>query len=78
VIPTQVLTIAGPFRDNRRGSIVVQSDAGDMAEIVITLPPGKDLPGQTTRIVVAGEHLKELRKELGKAVIKPKSVRAVA
>lgn len=78
MIPTQILTTAGRFRDNRRGTIRVDVTAGDMAELVIIIPPGHELPGQETRIVLAGEHLTVLRRDLGKAIVKPKRIVAVA
>jgi hypothetical protein len=49
-----------------------------MAEIVISIGPGPGLPAQETRIVLAGEHLNMLRRELGKAIVKPKRIVAVA
>ena len=62
-----IVTTSGRFRDNRRGMIRVEVTAADMAEIVITQPPSADGPATTTRIVLAGDHLDELVRDLGKA-----------
>ena len=76
--PTQVLTVAGPYRDNRRGTITVETTAGDMAEIVISIGPGEHAPATVHRIVLAGEHLSAVHKALGAARIKPACRMAVA
>lgn len=78
MIPTQILTTAGPYRDNRRGTIVVETTAGDMAEIVITIPPSEHSPATSHRIVLAGEHLAAVHKALGAARMKPARHMAVA
>lgn len=56
-VPVQVCATAGRFRDNRRGILTVEHEAGDMAALVIHQAGGFDIPPTTTRIVMAGAHL---------------------
>lgn len=56
-VPVQVCATAGRFRDNRRGAMTVEHEAGDMAALVIHQAGGFDIPPTTTRIVMAGAHL---------------------
>lgn len=61
-IPAQQLIEAGPFRANSRAQIHVEADALDLARI--TVQSGEF----TTTIVLAGEHLEQLQKQLRKIV----------
>jgi hypothetical protein len=58
--PVQIESIAGRWRDNRRGVLEVRVTAEDMAEIVVHQPGHFDQPPTTTRIVMAGAHLTDV------------------
>lgn len=61
-----IVTTSGRFRENRRGMIRVDRLADDLAEITITEPPSLDAAATTIRIVVSGDNLDALYRELGK------------
>ncbi len=83
-VPTQILTVAGRYRENRGGRLTVQITARDMAEIVIHMPPTFDgAPGAEQRIVFAGENLLGLiaalaEAETYRAGVEPYEVEVVA
>jgi hypothetical protein len=60
----QILTKAGPYTDNRRGSLAVERFALEQAEIVITIPPTVNGLGTQHRVNLAGEHLTDLVERL--------------
>ena len=59
-----MVVTAGRYRDNRRGVLEVRPMAVDLAEIVIHQPGHFDVPPTTTRIVLSGEHGRDVIADL--------------
>ena len=66
-VPAAVVTTSGRFHDNRRGTVRVTETALGMAELVVVTPPAFGADAVTVSIVVAGEHLAQLARQLSRA-----------
>ena len=53
--PVSMVTMAGRFRDNRRGMLQVRAMDHNFAELVIDQPPAFGQPGIRTTIAMSGE-----------------------
>lgn len=55
-IPVSMVTVAGRFRDNRRGMLHIKAQGEGLANLVIDQPPAFGMAGQRTTIALADDN----------------------